>query len=135
MVTSVFEAFPLLYSAMAAGWPILGPHHISPPSPPLSSCSSCSCPGPFTLLNKHHTEITPSDNILANSILMVRPTWNQIKILKSYQEYVGNVSAIKAENLQQITNMFTDSFFSYGISKFLDYYLPKVQKITLYIIK
>ena len=24
MVTSVFEAFPLLYSAMAAGWPILG---------------------------------------------------------------------------------------------------------------
>ena len=43
-----------------------------------------------------------------------------------YQEYVGNVSAIKAENLQQITNMFTDSFFSYGISKFLDYYLPKV---------
>ena len=46
------------------------------------------------------------------------------------QEYVGNVSAIKAENLQQITNMFTDSFFSYGISKFLDYYLPKV-KLTL----
>ena len=43
------------------------------------------------------------------------------------QEYVGNVSAIKAENLQQITNMFTDSFFSYGISKFLDYYLPKVK--------
>ena len=43
-----------------------------------------------------------------------------------HQEYVGNVSAIKAENLQQITNMFTDSFFSYGISKFLDYYLPKV---------
>ena len=24
MVTSIFEAFPLLYSAMAAGWPILG---------------------------------------------------------------------------------------------------------------
>ena len=44
-----------------------------------------------------------------------------------WQEYVGNVSAIKAENLQQITNMFTDSFFSYGISKFLDYYLPKVK--------
>ena len=25
MVTSIFEAFPLLYSAMAAGWPVLGP--------------------------------------------------------------------------------------------------------------
>ena len=24
MVTSIFEAFPLLCSAMAAGWPILG---------------------------------------------------------------------------------------------------------------
>ena len=24
MVTSIFEAFPLLYSAMAAGWPVLG---------------------------------------------------------------------------------------------------------------
>jgi len=94
MVTSIFEAFPLLYSAMAAGWPILGP---------------------FTLLNKHHTEILPIDNTMANTILM---------------EYVGNVSAIKAENLQQITNMFTDSFFSYGISKFLDYYLPKAKKKT-----
>jgi len=94
MVTSIFEAFPLLYSAMAAGWPILGP---------------------FTLLNKHHTEILPIDNTMANTILM---------------EYVGNVSAIKAENLQQITNMFTDSFFSYGISKFLDYYLPKAKTKT-----
>ena len=28
MVTSIFEAFPLLYSAMAAGWPILGEKRI-----------------------------------------------------------------------------------------------------------
>lgn len=86
--------------------------------------------GPFTLLNKHHTEILPIDNTMANTILMVSlPIFKAGLRRLSWQEYVGNVSAIKAENLQQITNMFTDSFFSYGISKFLDYYLPKVKKL------
>ena len=86
--------------------------------------------GPFTLLNKHHTEILPIDNTMANTILMVSlPIFKAGLRRLSMQEYVGNVSAIKAENLQQITNMFTDSFFSYGISKFLDYYLPKVKKL------
>ena len=42
MVTSIFEAFPLLYSAMAAGWPILGE------SPPLPS------PSFLTRLLLHH---------------------------------------------------------------------------------
>ena len=32
MVTSIFEAFPLLYSAMAAGWPILGESPLPSPS-------------------------------------------------------------------------------------------------------
>ena len=45
-------------------------------------------------------------------------------------EYVGNVSAIKAENIEKITNMFTDSFFSYGINKFLDMHLPKAHTKT-----
>lgn len=43
---------------------------------------------------------------------------------------MGNVSSIKAENIDKITNMFTDSFFSYGISKFLDLYLPKAKTKT-----
>jgi len=94
MVTSIFEAFPLLYSAMAAGWPILGP---------------------FSLLGKHHTELSENDVNIVNRILL---------------EYVGNVSSIKAENIDKITNMFTDSFFSYGISKFLDLYLPKSKTKT-----
>jgi len=94
MVTSIFEAFPLLYSAMAAGWPVLGP---------------------FSLLGKHHTELSENDVTIVNRILL---------------EYVGNVSSIKAENIDKITNMFTDSFFSYGISKFLDLYLPKAKTKT-----
>jgi len=94
MVTSIFEAFPLLYSAMAAGWPVLGP---------------------FSLLGKHHTELSENDIHIVNRILL---------------EYVGNVSSIKAENIDKITNMFTDSFFSYGISKFLDLYLPKAKTKT-----
>ena len=77
MVTSIFEAFPLLYSAMAAGWPILG--ESSAFAKPLFSDDSCCTsflhtllfPGPFTLLNKHHTEILPIDNTMANTILMV----------------------------------------------------------------
>lgn len=94
MVTSIFEAFPLLYSAMAAGWPVLGP---------------------FSLLGKHHTEMSEHDVHIVNKILV---------------EYVGNVSAIKAENIEKITNMFTDSFFSYGINKFLDLHLPKSRTKT-----
>ena len=94
MVTSIFEAFPLLYSAMAAGWPVLGP---------------------FSLLGKHHTEMSEHDVHIVNEILV---------------EYVGNVSAIKAENIEKITNMFTDSFFSYGINKFLDLHLPKSRTKT-----
>lgn len=94
MVTSVFEAFPLLYSAMAAGWPVLGP---------------------FSLLGKHHTEMSEHDVHIVNKILL---------------EYVGNVSSIKAENIEKITNMFTDSFFSYGINKFLDMHLPNARTKT-----
>ena len=76
MVTSIFEAFPLLYSAMAAGWPILGESPASLAKPLFfddSRCvaSFCFFPGPFTLLNKHHTEILPIDNTMANTILMV----------------------------------------------------------------
>ena len=94
MVTTIFEAFPLLYSAMAAGWPILGP---------------------FSLLGKHHTEMSEHDVHIVNKILL---------------QYVGNVSAIKAENIEKITNMFTDSFFSYGINKFLDFHLHKAKTPT-----
>jgi len=94
MVTSIFEAFPLLYSAMAAGWPVLGP---------------------FSLLGKHHTELSENDVTIVNRILL---------------EYVGNVSSINEENIDKITTMFTDSFFSYGICKFLDMYLPKAKTKT-----
>ena len=78
MVTSIFEAFPLLYSAMAAGWPILGESPAATFAKPLfldspSVVSFCLFPGPFTLLNKHHTEILPIDNTMANTILMVSP--------------------------------------------------------------
>ena len=79
---------------MAAGWPVLGP---------------------FSLLGKHHTEMSEHDVHIVNKILV---------------EYVGNVSAIKAENIEKITNMFTDSFFSYGINKFLDLHLPKSRTKT-----
>merc|ERR1712168_497876 len=69
----------------------------------------------FPLLGKHHTELSENDVTIVNRILL---------------EYVGNVSSIKAENIDKITNMFTDSFFSYGISKFLDLYLPKAKTKT-----
>ena len=36
MVTSIFEAFPLLYSAMAAGWPILGESFLPSLGPQLT---------------------------------------------------------------------------------------------------
>ena len=79
---------------MAAGWPVLGP---------------------FSLLGKHHTEMSEHDVHIVNKILL---------------EYVGNVSSIKAENIEKITNMFTDSFFSYGINKFLDLHLPVARTKT-----
>ena len=77
-----------------AGWPVLGP---------------------FSLLGKHHTEMSEHDVHIVNKILL---------------EYVGNVSSIKAENIEKITNMFTDSFFSYGINKFLDLHLPRAKTKT-----
>merc|ERR1712012_515633 len=51
-------------------------------------------------------------------------------VTKILLQYVGNVSAIKAENIEKITNMFTDSFFSYGINKFLDFHLHKAKTPT-----
>ena len=52
MVTSIFEAFPLLYSAMAAGWPILGE---SPPTfaKPLFSHDSPSALLHFSFSQDH----------------------------------------------------------------------------------
>lgn len=49
MVTSIFEAFPLLYSAMAAGWPILGESPASA-KPLLSEDSHCAASFLHTLL-------------------------------------------------------------------------------------
>ena len=50
--------------------PTLG--NLSWPSPCCPVDSFFILPGPFTLLNKHHTEILPIDNTMANTILMVR---------------------------------------------------------------
>ena len=63
-------------------WPLVGQYWVS--HQPLPSpcylrthialhpfCIPCFFPGPFTLLNKHHTEILPIDNTMANTILMV----------------------------------------------------------------
>ena len=49
MVTSIFEAFPLLYSAMAAGWPILGESPASA-KPLLSDDPCCAASFLHTLL-------------------------------------------------------------------------------------
>lgn len=94
MVTSLFKDFPLLYTAMAAGWPVLGP---------------------FSLLGRHHSEITVKDTEKVNEILKF---------------YVGNVTDIGPDKLANITDMYTDSFFSYGVHDFLSHHLKKTRGNT-----
>ncbi|XP_023321978.1 liver carboxylesterase 1 isoform X2 [Eurytemora carolleeae] len=94
MVTSLFKDYPLLYTAMAASWPVLGP---------------------FSLLGRHHSEITERDKEIANEILSF---------------YVGNVTDIGPDKLDNITDMYTDSFFSYGVHNFLHHHLKHTRGNT-----
>ena len=66
--------------------------------------------GPFALLQKHHTEITDDD------IRMVT------ELLDFYTDG-GGLESLGPSNFWNITNLFTDSFFTYANHMFLKHHL------------
>ena len=60
--------------------------------------------GPYALLQKHTSEITEEDVKLATSIL---------------EHYCGPLAELDSSQFDNFTNMASDSFFFYGVHKFL----------------
>ena len=63
--------------------------------------------GPILLLQKKYLEITDDDIALADDIFL---------------HYCGSKN-VTMDNIDQITDMFTDAFFWYGMDKYLDYHI------------
>merc|ERR1719369_1058272 len=66
--------------------------------------------GPFALLQKHHTEITDVDLEVATEII-------------DYYTEGSGLESLGPENFWNITNMFTESFFTFGNYLFLQHHL------------
>ena len=66
--------------------------------------------GPFALLQKHHTEITDDDIATATEIL-------------DYYTNGGGLASLGPDSFWNITNMFSDSFFTYANYLFLEHHL------------
>ena len=63
--------------------------------------------GPILILQKKYLEITEEDIAMADEIL----------------EYYCGSKNISMENIDQMTNMFTDAFFWYGVDKYIDFHI------------
>ena len=66
--------------------------------------------GPFALLQKHHTDITENDIETATDIL-------------DYYTNGGGLETLGPDSFWNITNMFSDSFFTYANYLFLEHHL------------
>ena len=73
--------------------------------------------GPFALFQLHHTEIQPADVSLAHDII------------NFYTDGLG-AGDLSPQNLQNMTNMLSDSFFWFSVELFLDKHLPQTQGNT-----
>jgi len=73
--------------------------------------------GPYALLQKHTSEITPEDIELATTIL---------------NRYCGPLEDLSMEKFDNFTKMADDSFFLYGIYKLLDLHMKQSTGNTYY---
>ena len=73
--------------------------------------------GPYALLQKHTSEITEEDIELTNEILNF---------------YVGPIEEIGFQHFDNFTKMMTDSFFWFGVHRFLDLHLEQSTRNTYF---
>ena len=73
--------------------------------------------GPYALLQKHTSEITPEDIELATTIL---------------NRYCGPLEDLSMDKFDNFTKMADDSFFLYGIYKLLDLHMKQSTGNTYY---
>ena len=73
--------------------------------------------GPYAILQKHTSEITEEDIELSKEILNF---------------YVGPVEELGFEHFDNFTKMMTDSFFWFGVHRFLDLHMEQTTGSTYF---